>query len=153
MRASRICCVGTCRKFSHFLRPFQWPNWMSSVSMAPKSVSKLKPRISSWSTPISLRQSLNNPTHSLKFPILSVETAMKSVAPNVAYFFRCSECEPNALQLRVMLYRVRLFNVIRPDAGGEAVDVLVRQVGDLINVVECEGGQHRPEDLFLGDGH
>src|SRR3954451_4972312 len=103
MSASRICCVGTWRRFSHFLRPFQWPNWMSSVSMAPKSVSKLKPRISSLSTPISLRQSLNSPTQSPKVPILSVETAMKSVAPNTAYFVRCSECEPNRLQLCVML--------------------------------------------------
>src|SRR3954465_4297093 len=80
---------------------------MSSVSMAPNSVSKLKPRISSWSTPISLRQSLNSPTHSLKFPILSVETAISQWLLKIAFLIRCSECEPNALQLCVMLDGVR----------------------------------------------
>src|SRR5882724_10782800 len=40
-------------------------------------------------------------------PDLECRNSHESVAPNVAYFFRCSECEPNALQLGVMLNGVR----------------------------------------------
>src|ERR1700730_16845285 len=71
INASRICCVGTCRRFSHLRRPLYEPNWISSVSIAPKSVSNLKLAISSWLTPISLRQSSNRPTQSLNVPIFA----------------------------------------------------------------------------------
>src|SRR6266568_179596 len=70
-RASRICWVGTWRRFSHLRLPLKCPNWISSVSMAPKRVSKLKLAISSRLTPISLRQSSNRPTQSLKVPIFA----------------------------------------------------------------------------------
>src|SRR5215467_6932712 len=76
--ASRICCVGIWRRFSHFFLPLKWPNWISSVSMAPKSVSNLKLAISSRLTPISLRHSSKSPTQSEKVPIFATLPGIKS---------------------------------------------------------------------------
>src|SRR5215469_5158704 len=70
-KASRICWVGTWRRFSHFFFPWKWPNWISSVSIAPNRVSNLKLEISSRSTPISFLHSSNRPTQSLKVPIFA----------------------------------------------------------------------------------
>src|SRR6266700_2541447 len=77
-RASRICWVGTWRRFSHLRLPLKCPNWISSVSMAPKRVSKLKLAISSRLTPISLRQSSKRPTQSLKVPIFATLPGINS---------------------------------------------------------------------------
>src|SRR5438045_733025 len=76
--ASRICCVGIWRRFSHLRLPLKWPNWISSVSMAPKRVSNLKLEISSRLTPMSLRQSSKRPTQSEKVPIFATLPGMDS---------------------------------------------------------------------------
>src|SRR5258708_35228876 len=76
--ASRICCVGTWRRFSHLRLPLKCPNWISSVSIAPNRVSKLKLAISSRLTPISWRHSSNRPTQSLKVPIFATLPGMSS---------------------------------------------------------------------------
>src|SRR5580704_18831259 len=77
-RASRICCVGTWRRFSHLRRPLNDPNWISSVSIAPYSVSNLKLATSSRLTPISWRHSSKRPTQSLKVPILATFPGIKN---------------------------------------------------------------------------
>src|SRR5258708_5550109 len=76
--ASRICCVGTWRRFSHLRLPLKCPNWISSVSIAPNRVSKLKLAISSRLTPISWRHSSKRPTQSLKVPIFATLPGMSS---------------------------------------------------------------------------
>jgi len=44
-------------------------------------------------------------------------------------------------------------DIVGPDGGSQAVDVLVSQLGHLVEVVEGQSRQHRTEDLFLGDLH
>src|SRR5450432_3206279 len=48
--------------------------------MAPKSVSNLKLAISSWFTPISLRQSSKRPIQSLKVPIFATLPGIKALS-------------------------------------------------------------------------
>src|SRR6266446_5520103 len=95
--ASRICCVGIWRRFSHLRRPLYEPNSISSVSIAPYSVSKWKASISFVLTPISLRQSLNMPSQSLKVPIFAT---LPGIIPLLHHI------QPNCFQLCVMLNRV-----------------------------------------------
>src|SRR5208337_429734 len=48
---------------------------------------------------------------------------------------------------------VRLADVAGPDCGGQAVLGRVPPVDDLIDVVELQDRQDRPEDLLAGDRH
>src|SRR5690348_16056727 len=88
--------------------------------MAPYSVSKWKASMSSVLTPISLRQSLNRPTHSLNVPIFATFPGIKSKplyhrghgGTQRKLWRLCGDSfssyvEPNCLQLCVMLNGVR----------------------------------------------
>ena len=48
---------------------------------------------------------------------------------------------------------VRLLDVARPDAGGEAVDRVVRARDRLVHVDELDRREHRSEDLLARDRH
>src|SRR5438270_12773285 len=49
--------------------------------------------------------------------------------------------------------RMRLFYVAGPNGGSQAVRAGVGLRGDLLHIVEADGGQYRPENFFLRDGH
>src|SRR5947207_9162901 len=49
--------------------------------------------------------------------------------------------------------RQRFVDVARPDAGDQTVLTLVRDLRRLLDVVEVDDREHRPEDLFLRDPH
>src|SRR6267378_4144218 len=48
---------------------------------------------------------------------------------------------------------VRFLDILRPDPGREAVHRLIRDLYPVVEVIERQHGQHRPEDLLAGDRH
>ncbi len=48
---------------------------------------------------------------------------------------------------------MRFLDVFRPQAGGETVDRVVRELHALLEIVEREHREHGPEDLFARDRH
>src|SRR5205814_4455961 len=120
-RASRICCVGIWRKFSHLRLPLKWPNWISSVSMAPNNVSNLKLAISSRLTPISLRHSSKSPTQSENVPIFATLPGIvksqhsefshlhlvRTGSPKAECQMVTAKCTLSSLKLRWTLLHVR----------------------------------------------
>src|SRR5208337_4368422 len=149
IRASRICCVGIWRRFSHLRRPLYEPNSISSVSIAPYSVSKWKASMSSVLTPISLRQSLNRPIQSLKVPIFATFPGIKSTSNSSKHFVVPSirpsfarldgqEC-PSPHELFCFEHRRPLFHV----CGQAFLCVFTLEEQLLILAFDGEGGFHR----------
>src|SRR5437660_686464 len=99
-------CVATRCRFSHLRCPVYSPNWISSVSIWPYSVSNLKALTSLLLTPISLRHSSNSPTQSPKVPILKVEAIVPldiNDAPARSPDDSILQAHPNTLQFGVVL--------------------------------------------------
>src|SRR5437660_12774212 len=102
-------CVATRCRFSHLRCPVYSPNWISSVSIWPYSVSNLKALTSLLLTPISLRHSSNSPTQSPKVPILKVEAILPldiNDAPARSADDSILQAHPNTPQVGVVLVRV-----------------------------------------------
>src|SRR3954464_12300638 len=61
--------------------------------------------------------------------------------------------DPDRARLQPARERVRLLDVVRPNARRKTINILVCEFRDLVDVIEAERRQHGAEDLFLGDGH
>ena len=48
---------------------------------------------------------------------------------------------------------MRLVDVLGPDSGRESVDRIVGELHALLEIVERQHGEHRPEDLLARDRH
>src|SRR5689334_2355904 len=86
-------------------------------------------------------------------PQVSAKARSLKAAEGRTRIVRVVRVDPDGTGANRLDRAVRLLEVSRPNAGGEAVDGVIRELHARFEIIKRQHRKYRPEDLFARDRH